>query len=213
MKYPRGGILQFAKTPELGKVKTRLIPAIGAEKALGLHRQLLAQTLNTCLSANLCQVELWLSEPTLADGILAEFKQRDNPLIGWQQGDNLGERMAHAVKNSLERYDFVILVGSDCPAIDREYLELAIEHLINSSSDTRNRAVIGPAEDGGYVLIGLRQFDPLIFEEIDWGSSRVLRQTLTRLGQLDWHVHELPVLWDVDRPQDLKRLAGRLPGF
>ena len=204
MKYPQGCIIQFAKTPELGKVKTRLIPSIGAEKALALHQHFLEKTLVTCLTANLCPVELWLSDPSSTNASIAAIAERYQPDIRWQQGEDLGERMMHAIAEVLECYDFIILIGSDCPTLDRAYLEIAVEQLV--TGEPESKAVIGPAEDGGYVLIGLRQIDPLIFSNIDWGSAQVFEQTRQRLMQIGWNVIQLPTLWDLDRPEDLARL-------
>ena len=86
-------------------------------------------------------------------------------------------------------------------------MELAVKQLVTPRNDNC-KAVIGPAEDGGYVLLGLRQVDPLLFSGIDWSSSQVFGQTLARFEHLGWQVAELPVLWDVDRPQDLSRLPA-----
>ena len=111
--------------------------------------------------------------------------------------------MAAALEGALTRHRQVVLIGSDCPLMDAAYLEEAFSTLAGGHD-----MVLGPAEDGGYVLIGTAV--PLpggLFEDIDWGTDRVLAQTRTRIQALGISHRELPVLWDLDRPTDLNRLA------
>lgn len=201
MKYPGGCILQFAKAPELGRVKTRLQEAIGAEGALEVHQMLIEKVVATVTEADLCPLELWIAGDT-THHLFTSISERYPVSIKAQSGEDLGARMAHAIQHALARYDFVIVIGSDCCVLDESYLTLAVEQL------DLNRAVIGPAEDGGYVLIGLRQYSSALFEEIEWGTDRVLGQTLARLEGLGWLSAQLPLRWDVDRPDDLERLIA-----
>lgn len=208
MKFPQGCILQFAKAPEPGRVKTRLIPSIGARQAAALHRQLTERTLKLCTAAELAPVKLWV-DGQCGDNDFVTAMIRNYPMsLHKQQGADLGRRIAHAVDVVLAKYEFVIIVGSDCPMLDRPYLEQAAQRLATAKQRDGCTLVIGPAEDGGYVLIGLTQPQPSLFSGIDWGTERVLEQTLTRAKGLNMHVQQLPVLWDVDREQDLERLAA-----
>ena len=100
-----------------------------------------------------------------------------------------------------------ILVGCDCPALTPDYLGAAAASLAAG-----NDAVLGPAEDGGYVLIALTRADRSLFERVDWGGADVLETTRERLRGLRWRWRELATLWDVDRPGDLLRLERELPG-
>ncbi|MGB7542815.1 MAG: TIGR04282 family arsenosugar biosynthesis glycosyltransferase, partial [Burkholderiales bacterium] len=114
---------------------------------------------------------------------------------------DLGERMQRALAAALARSERAILVGSDIPALSAQYLRDADRSLAGGDD-----VVLGPAEDGGYVLIGLRRCDPELFREIPWGGPTVLAETRWRIARLGLRSRELPALWDVDRPEDLERL-------
>jgi len=114
-----------------------------------------------------------------------------------QQGADLGDRMAHCTYNGLQQYDTVMIIGTDCPQIDSLYCQNALRQ----SRD--NDTVIGPAQDGGYVMITLHRFDARIFQTIDWGSGRVLEQTRRQLRSLAWRWSEMHTLNDIDLPADL----------
>ena len=200
MKYPQTCILQFAKAPRAGHVKTRLEPALGEQGALELHKKLVRHTWQTLHRADVATVQLWVDSAAERDffSTLAPVVET----LHQQQGADLGQRMAHAIAQTLARFEQVILVGSDCPALDEDYLSQAINAL--ESEDV----VLGPASDGGYVLIGMRRLHTEIFRNINWGSDQVLMQTRIRLDQSGCQWHELPERWDVDRPEDLPKLAG-----
>lgn len=188
----------LARSPIPGRVKTRLIPALGEEGACDLQRQLLGRALQLPAS-QFAQRFLWLDdEPdddlqTLADD------------LGWvlmeQPAGDLGERMRRIATLGLAESDAVVLIGNDCPALDGDYLCTACSALEDQP------VVLGPAEDGGYVLLGLRRIDALLFNNLPWGTDQVLAMTCERVQQLGWGHRLLPVLWDVDRPEDLPRLA------
>ena len=116
-----------------------------------------------------------------------------------QQGDDLGERMAFSLSVALQTHDKVIIIGTDCPALEHDYIEQAIYNL------DKVDAVIGPAEDGGYVLLGLRKFSAELFNGFNWGSDTVLDQTREVLNNLNWSFTELAIMHDIDRPEDLYR--------
>jgi rSAM/selenodomain-associated transferase 1 len=188
----------LARAPKPGCVKTRLIPALGEEGASDLQRLLVERTL-VLPAVGFGERFLWLAdgpdEPLQAVAAANGWTVMDQPV-----GD-LGERMCRIATLGLAESDAVVLIGNDCPALDGAYLTAAC--LALSAHD----AVLGPAEDGGYVLLGLRRVDPLLFDDLPWGSERVLSMTCERLQQLGWAHQLLPVLWDVDRPEDLPRLA------
>lgn len=198
----RTRIVVFAKAPIVGLVKTRLIPALGAETAMHLHCALLRHTLATVCSTS-HPVELWCS-PDSDHVFFSQLITQLPVTLHNQTGVDLGERMAEAFADALTRSNYVLIIGSDCPAITQDDIETAFVKL-------RERdAVLGPATDGGYWLIGLYRLDRLLFEGVNWGSSTVLNETLARLRQLDWRWQLLSERSDVDRPEDLNLLPTAL---
>ncbi len=188
----------LARAPVAGQVKTRMIPALGAQGACDLQQLLLERALQLP-EQGFSQRFLWLEGLPSAE--LRALAQR----LGWtlveQPAGDLGERMRRIATLGLKESDAVILIGNDCPAIDGDYLQAACRALHEQP------VVVGPAEDGGYVLLGLGRVDTSLFSDMPWGTERVFAQTLQRLQQLEWTPALLPALWDVDRPQDLARLA------
>ncbi len=189
----------LARSPIPGRVKTRLIPVLGEEGACDLQRLLLEHALQLPVEG-FSQRFLWLDDNPDADlQTLADE-------LGWtlveQPAGDLGERMRRIAVLGLADSDAVVLIGNDCPALDGQYLDAACAALHEQP------VVLGPAEDGGYVLLGLRRVDPALFHAMPWGTDRVLALTRDRLQQLDWSHRILPTLWDVDRPEDLPRLEA-----
>ena len=191
-------LIVFARALVAGKVKTRLIPAVGQAGALKVYRQLLDNTLAAAREFP-GQVELWTDQPD--EALLARAEAE-----GWsyasQQGEDLGERMAFALARGLQCYRRVLLVGSDCPVLGREYFNLALEVLDEAD------AVLGASEDGGYVLLGsslgsLWARNP--FTAVRWGTEHALNESLSSLSGSGARVQTLPPLWDVDEPEDLAR--------
>ena len=193
-------LLVFARAPVPGAVKTRLIPALGAAGAAALYARLLQRTLTTACTAAVAPVDLWCS-PDSGDPAFTAAKVRWDVLLHEQPRGGLGARMFMALGAALEQCEQAVLIGCDCPALSAADLDAAFVALDDHD------VVLGPAEDGGYVLIGVRRLSPVLFEGIAWGGDRVLRQTRSRLVALGWRWHELPMLWDVDRPEDLTRLG------
>jgi len=183
----RTKIIVFARAPRAGRVKTRLIPLLGDQGAARLHARLLRRALTTALEADLGPVELWTMRR--------------------QRGADLGARMYHAFARSLRRAERVVLIGSDCPVLRGRDLRKAARWLAGGAD-----AVFAPAEDGGYALVALRRVSPRLFRGVEWGGAQVMAQTRARLAALGWRWRELPLVWDVDRPQDYRRLerAGLL---
>jgi len=201
MRFPDARILIFAKAPEPGRVKTRLIPILGAQGAADLHARLLTDTLARLAPARLAPVELWCA-PDPGRAPFPELASRYRLGLHPQRGADLGARMLDAAADALARSGAVVLIGTDCPPLGEAYLARALASL------RRADAVLGPAQDGGYVLLGLKRAAPELFSSIPWGTDRVAATTRDRMDTLGWDWAELPVLWDLDRPDDLTRLAA-----
>ena len=194
-------IIVFARAPEAGRAKTRLISVLGAAGAARLHDRMIERTLKTALDASIGPVELWC-EPCAEHPLMAAFVQRHSVVSATQCQGDLGQRMQQAAEACLASAGRVLLIGTDCPAMTPDHLKAAYHAL------DRNDAVLIPAEDGGYVLLGLNRSDMHLFSDIPWGSDQVLAMTRQRLSSLGWRWLELPSLWDVDRPEDLERLVA-----
>ncbi|NHN77541.1 DUF2064 domain-containing protein [Azotobacter chroococcum] len=189
-------LLAHALAP--GQVKPRLIPALGEDGACDLQRLLVERALR--LPVNDFQDRfLWLDEGP--DEALAAMAEACGWAVVEQPAGDLGERMRRIATLGLCTTDAVILIGNDCPALDSDYLHAACAALHERD------AVLGPAEHGDFVLLGLRRVDPLLFEAIPWGCEDVLPITCERLRQLGWRHCLLPRLWEVEGPEDLLRLA------
>lgn len=201
MHHPAARILVFAKAPVAGAVKTRLVPALGPEGAARLHARLVRRTVAQVSACGIAPLELHVA-PDGDHPLFRSFAAAGVTVVE-QRGCDLGERMHAALAAALAAAEFAVLIGTDCPALDCAYLARACDALARG-----HPAVLGPAEDGGYVLIGLRRPAPTLFTGIDWGGPRVLAQTRRRLAELGWEAAELPTLWDLDRPADLQRLAA-----
>lgn len=198
-------IIVFAKAPVAGEVKTRLVPALGPERAARLHGELLRHTLDTACGCG-HPVELWCDGDT-RDIFFTGLRGQYPLTLHHQRGPDLGARMAAAFAETLTRTERVLLIGSDCPAITRHDMHAAFAAL------RRYDAVLGPATDGGYWAMGLRRVDASLFEGIGWGGDSVLRDTLRRLDELNWQWHLLNVYSDIDRPDDLAHLPASLRAF
>ncbi|MCW8906401.1 MAG: TIGR04282 family arsenosugar biosynthesis glycosyltransferase [Sedimenticola sp.] len=198
MEFPDSRILLFAKAPLPGRVKTRLIPRIGARQASDLHAELLWRTLGSA-AGGLAPLQLWCTPDTLHP-LFQEAARAAEVSLHSQVGNDLGERMAYATKTALAEAGSVLLIGADCPVLARSHLRQALDWLAAGRD-----AVLGPAEDGGYVLLGLRRHHPQLFEGMAWGTGAVLQETRQRLRQLGLTVSELETLWDLDRAEDLQR--------
>lgn len=201
MQFPNCCIVQFAKVPIAGHVKTRLIPAIGKQGALQLHKKLLTHTWQSLNAEKLASMQLWVDQIDTTN-FFANLQPTVAPLQ-IQQGVDLGERMSNVIKQALQQSEAVVLVGSDCPVLDGPYVCEAFQSLQQG-----NDVVLGPASDGGYVLIGMRRLYAKVFQGINWGTGQVLEQTRERLVIAGCRWTELEERWDVDRPEDLAKLAS-----
>ncbi len=203
-------IIVFAKAPVPGQVKTRLIPSLGPSGAASLHEQLVTRILSIAVDAQVGSVDLWCT-PSSRHPFFRRCRRKFRVSLFDQAAGDLGFRMAHAFRETLRSASAAVLIGTDCPSLTSDELRASAE-VLRKGVD----AVIGPAEDGGYVLIGLRRYAPELFKEISWGTDSVLRQTQERLVGLGWKWRRLSEQWDVDRPEDvvrLKREGFPLPSF
>jgi rSAM/selenodomain-associated transferase 1 len=180
----------FTRWPEPGKAKTRLIPALGAEGAADLHRRLTERTVATVRAAGLrCEIRSTGADPAM----FHDWLGRDVSVIDQGEGD-LGERLARAAADLP-----VLLLGADIPGLEAYHLHAAVAALATAP------AVIGPAEDGGYWLLGLAVPAPQVFADIRWGTETVFADTIARLCPPPII---LACLADLDRPEDLARWPG-----
>ena len=198
---PAISVLVFARTPVPGQVKTRLIPAIGAERAANLHRAMLWRTVATAAAAAIGPVALWCS-PAVEHPFIEEMQREFDLDVHLQQGADLGERMHRALQTCPAR---AVLVGSDCPFLEEQDLQMAAG-ILHDGDD----AAIGPAEDGGYYLIGVRDSNMSVFSGIPWGSNDVLSATRQKFRDLGWQWREIVTRRDVDRPEDLAAVGDLL---
>ena len=190
-------LIILAKAPVPGKVKTRLQPTISPDDAAKLQAFFIQQTIELVSSLKGVDVELRCT-PDDSHPVFQQCARDLKITLKQQQGKDLGERMANALQEALTRYQQVIVIGTDCPELTTDYLNEALLRLRQGT-----KAVIGPANDGGYVLLGLRRFSPLLFSDINWGSNQVFSETYEKLQQLGWDWHELNSLRDIDTPADL----------
>ena len=196
----------FARAPVEGSVKRRLAADIGDTAALRAHAQLARHTVERI-------------RPVTDRGLLAELWIQGDPgyaqcrewagLLGGrlrqQQGEDLGASMWHTAHTHLKFNRHVLIVGADVVSIDADYICEAAARLEDVD------VVLGPAEDGGYGLIGLSRPAPDLFRGIPWGTSEVLARTLDRIATAGWSVQELPLLWDVDTKADWERFKAAFP--
>ncbi len=192
----RQELLVFTRYPEPGKTKTRLIPLLGLQGAAELHRQMTEATLKKVKVLKDVSVVICYTGTTVVSmkswlGNGLDYREQC-------QGD-LGERMYDALSASftLVSDSHVVIIGTDCPDLSPAIINQAFQSL--SSHDL----VLGPALDGGYYLIGVRSAIAQLFQGIPWGTEKVFTQTQATAKALGLRVFELPLLRDIDRPEDL----------
>jgi rSAM/selenodomain-associated transferase 1 len=205
-------LLILAKAPVPGSVKTRMQPYLDVFQSALLHKNLVEHCLATVTNVPWMKLELCVgSHHEWWESVRGMYSLT----ISYQDGVDLGQRMYNAADvcmtsgRSFEMNNVmqnpVIIIGTDCPYIDGEYLQQAKAALVD------NDVVLGPANDGGYVLIGFKSLYRWLFCDIEWGSDRVLAQTRSKLIDHGVHWHELPFLSDIDRPEDLRLLKKEMP--
>ena len=195
-RIERTGIAIFAKAPVPGYAKTRLAPLLGAAGAAALQAELVRRALATALAAGLGPVSLWCA-PDRSHPLFARLANEHGIRLLNQQRGDLGHRMAAAFE---ARAGPLLLIGTDCPALTTGHLRHCAAALARGGE-----AVFLPAEDGGYVLVGLRRPRPEIFAGIAWGRPTVMAETRERLRGLAIAWSEPATLWDIDEPSDYER--------
>ena len=203
-------IVIFAKAPVAGLAKTRLIPALGARGAADLARRMLDHTLEQSLAARVGPVELCVT-PSPCDVAWQNLAVAQSVAwsdVAWSdQGDgDLGERMARAVQRVTGAGESILLIGTDCPALDVALLRTAADSLKHFD------ATLVPTVDGGYMLLGLNGFHASLFTDIEWSTGSVAAETRRRMAQLRWNVLNNPTVHDIDDPADLRWLPEGWPG-
>ncbi|MBU2874509.1 TIGR04282 family arsenosugar biosynthesis glycosyltransferase [Marinobacter salexigens] len=195
-------VMQFAKWPEAGRVKTRLIPALGVSGALRAHVALTFAVLENLDDSGFAVQFWWDRElepvPEVAQEVVQAIEQRGVEQRV-QQGMNLGDRMFNALAVGLASHRLALIVGSDCPSVDPGYVRQAVGCLEDYD------VVLGPSDDGGYVLIGARRVVPHMLDGVEWGTGSALEQTCEQIKKMGLSVGLLEPRWDVDEPEDWAR--------
>ena len=187
-------LLIFVKNPEIGKVKTRLAATIGNEAALVIYQELLLHTVSVTERMPVNKF-VFYSDHVEQEDVWNNKHYRKEV----QEGVDLGERMKNAFASAFQKeYNKVVIIGTDCPDLNAEIIMNAFDHL---QSD---EIVIGPAEDGGYYLLGMKQVYSDLFENLQWSTNTVLSDTLKVCDELDLKYQLLPVLSDIDEERDLQ---------
>lgn len=191
----------MARAPVAGEAKTRLIPALGAQGAAALHAYLVERLLEELSRAAIAPITLCCS-PSVDHPFFSHCAERYGVALQPQRGRDLGERLHFALESSLLQHEVAVVVGCDIPLLGPAAVTQAV-----ASVATGADAAVTPTEDGGYALLAVRQAAVELFQGVAWGGPEVMEQTRQRLRALGWQWHELPMLWDVDQPEDLQRLA------
>jgi rSAM/selenodomain-associated transferase 1 len=191
------GIAILAKSPVAGTVKTRLAMMLSVDGATALHERFVARTVEAAAAAATGPVTLWGS-PDERHPYFHQLAQRFPLTLRRQPDGDLGERMQAAVAHAGVP---TLVIGTDCPLMTTAHLRDAAE-VLRSGSD----AVVIPADDGGYVLIGLSRPVPELFTDMAWSTEGVMMETRQRLRRLGLSWREPTHLWDVDRPSDVRRM-------
>ncbi len=196
-------LAQLAREPVPGHVKTRMLPRLSPEQAADLHAAMVESICRTLCDCGIGRVQLWVDGEPEAP-LFRRCLEMGVASIETQCGEDLGRRMAHICRQGLANHPAVVLVGSDAPALNGDYIRAAVTALAEVD------VVLGPALDGGYVLLGLGRYVPELFEDIPWGTDSVLSATLSRLKAVKRSYHLLEPLPDIDRPADLRHVPDGL---
>jgi hypothetical protein len=194
-------LIIFVKNEEAGKTKTRLAAAIGDEQALEVYQKLLGRTFKQTRDLDITK-EVWYSRFIAENDIweAGDFKKQ------LQSGENLGKRMSNAFQESFleESFQKVVIIGSDCAELTSDIIQQAFQEL------EEHEFVIGPAEDGGYYLLGMRSYHPEVFEEIEWSTGSVFQKTVEKIRDIGSNYTTLKELNDVDTIEDWNRVKSGL---
>ena len=193
-------LIVFSRAPEPGKVKTRLIDAVGEQQATEIYKQLLANTVKAAADSEFSHVELCIAGDLEHPAITAISHEYGYPVYS-QYGNDLGLRMYQALLQALQRFRGAVLVGCDCAGLTANDLNQARQALFKNID-----VVIGPSTDGGYYLVGMSQPHKELFTHMTWGTETVLQETLERTQQQGFGVTLLAEHTDIDSPDDLDLL-------
>ena len=205
MKYGHALVQLLCKAPTSGEVKTRLAAYLGEDGAAALHLELATDAFNRCRASTRYKLDVWCA-PTIDHQIFGSFADSGADLFE-QVGHDLATRMQHAMSQGLlvPGVNKVVLIGTDCPSINASYIELALDALGDHD------VVFGPAEDGGYGLIGMKHaVVASVFQGIRWGTNSVLADSCRKLNDMQINFALLPLIWDVDIAEDLPRYRAWL---
>jgi rSAM/selenodomain-associated transferase 1 len=207
----------MTKAPQAGRVKTRLVPPLTPEEAAELNKCFLRDTAAAISSAcsrrpvgdegkTARSSPIAVYTPVGAESAYTGVLPSDFSLLP-QRGDEFGERLFFAVEDLFKcGFDSLCLIDSDSPTVPAENFEQAVE-LLSTSEDC---VVLGPSDDGGYYLVGMKKPHRHLFEQIDWSTERVLNQTMQRATEIGIEVKLLPIGYDVDDDASLRRLCDEL---
>ena len=192
-------LIIFAKNPIPGKVKTRLAATMGDEAAFAVYQQLLDHTVAVTKALPVLKTVFYSDFIETSDIWERRIYQKQ-----LQQGSDLGERMSHAFANSFTNgQNETAIIGTDCFELTEAIITAAFVHL------KIHDIVIGPARDGGYYLLAMKQYHPELFENINWSTNQVFDQTAGLCKELNLSVFQLPVLGDIDHESDLERFRDQ----
>lgn len=199
-------LILFAKTPRLGSVKTRLVPTLEAGEALALYEAFLDDQVRfvASLAGPSRRIEVATDEPWEMPRARTGTQDR----MEWclQGPGDLGERMIRAFRRCrAQGAGATVIIGADSPTLPERIVLDAFTRLARGAA-----AVVSPAEDGGYVLIGMTEAEPELFREVPWGSAKVLDATRARAMDAGLRLEELEAWYDVDDERGLARLRGDL---
>jgi rSAM/selenodomain-associated transferase 1 len=187
----------LAKAPLPGFAKSRLAPALGADRAAALQARFIERAVATARAANVGPVTLWAA-PDHEHPAFQTLAALFGVALACQPEGDLGRRMLAALEAARGP---ALVIGTDCPALGAGHLRAAADALAGGVD-----AVVVPVEDGGYALIGMREPEPRLFADMPWSTPGVMAETRRRLTRLDLCWREPARLWDVDLPEDLRRL-------
>lgn len=198
-KKAKRALIIFVRNPEKGKVKTRLAKTLGEDKALAIYKALLARTRTVAGGVDALRLLFYSVQVRTNDDWPAGTFEKHQ-----QQGNDLGERMAHAFEVALQRAEAAIIVGSDIAQIDTSIIEQAFAAL--SSHDY----VIGPAIDGGYYLLGMKRHSPELFRDMEWSTDQVAKITQDRILENGGTLGFAPTLSDIDYAEDWEKYGWEI---
>jgi rSAM/selenodomain-associated transferase 1 len=201
----RQALAVTAKAPRPGHVKTRLHGALSVEDATELYRCFLKDTL--ALVGTIPEIEAFVSYTPAGSECFFDGIASSSQRLLAQRGGGLGDRLIHAFEDLFgQGFDSVTLMNADSPTLPRKHIARALVELRRPG----DRVVVGPAEDGGYYLIGLKRLHRRLFEQITWSSGRVLAETIERAGEVGLEVTLLPEWYDVDGVAEFERLKREM---